>query len=176
MTPLRARHVHHTCQHDTQTRARSHTHKQSRMDWSAVRARRAVAYHRAAVCVRRPRRSRCQLRRALRHSRWRRRRSTRRYGPLPSSEGTRLLEASALLCGCALSVSTRLAVLRAQALAQLRLIFPSMPPSAIADALRKAGGSVEQAADLLFKAAQARPACTVGTRRASPRQPDGSVP
>ncbi len=81
---------------------------------------------------------------------------------MPTSEGTRLLEASALLCGCALSVSTRLADVRAQTLAQLTAIFPSVPPSAIADALGKAGGDVEQAADLLFKAAQARPACTVG--------------
>ena len=48
-----------------------------------------------------------------------------------------------------------------------------MPPSPIADALRKAGGNVEQAAGLLFKAAQARPACTVGTRRASLRQWSG---
>ncbi len=58
-----------------------------------------------------------------------------------------------------------------QALVQLIVIFPSVPPSAIAAALGTAGGNVEQAADLLFKAAQARPACTVGTRRASPRQP-----
>jgi hypothetical protein len=47
--------------------------------------------------------------------------------------------------------------LRAQALAQLREFFPLVPPSAIAAALGKAGGDVEQAADLLFKAAQARP-------------------
>ena len=58
--------------------------------------------------------------------------------------------------------------MRAQALAQLTEFFPSVPASAIAGALGKAGGNVEQAADLLFKAAQARPACTVGTRRASP--------
>ena len=51
--------------------------------------------------------------------------------------------------------------MRAQALAQLREIFPSVPPSAIADALGKAGGSVQQAADLLFKATQERPARTV---------------
>ena len=63
---------------------------------------------------------------------------------------------------------TGLADVRAQALAQLRLIFPSVPPSAIADALGKAGGNVEQAVDLLFKAAQARAACAVGNRRASP--------
>ena len=50
-----------------------------------------------------------------------------------------------------------------------------MPPSAIADALRKVGGNVEQAADLLFKAAQARPACTVGTRRASPTDSRAAV-
>ena len=71
---------------------------------------------------------------------------------------------------------TGLSDLRAQALAQLTAIFPSVPPSAIADALGKAGGDVEQAADLLFKAAQARPACTLGTRRASLRQPHGSAP
>jgi hypothetical protein len=76
---------------------------------------------------------------------------------------------------------TGLAVLRAQALAQLTAIFPSVPPSAIADALGKAGGIVQQAADLLFKAAQARPACAVGTRRASPPRTHpggraGSVP
>ena len=58
--------------------------------------------------------------------------------------------------------------MRAQALAQLAAIFPSVPPSAIADALGKAGGDVQQAADLLFKATQERPACAVGTRRASP--------
>jgi hypothetical protein len=46
--------------------------------------------------------------------------------------------------------------LRAQSLAQLAAIFPSVPPSAIADALGKAGGNVQQAADLLFTAAQAR--------------------
>ncbi len=46
--------------------------------------------------------------------------------------------------------------MRAQALAQLTAIFPSVDPSAIADALGKAGGSVEQAADLLFKARQER--------------------
>ncbi len=63
---------------------------------------------------------------------------------------------------------TGLSDLRAQALAQLTAIFPSVPPSAIAAALGKAGGDVQQAADLLFTAAQARPACTVGTRRASP--------
>ncbi len=62
-----------------------------------------------------------------------------------------------------------------QALAQLTEFFPSMPPSAIADALRKVGGNVEQAADLLFKARQERPACTVGTKRASPRQPTDVV-
>ena len=39
----------------------------------------------------------------------------------------------------------------------------------IADALGRAGGDVEHAADLLFKAAQARAVCSVGTRRASPR-------
>ena len=50
---------------------------------------------------------------------------------------------------------TRLAVCT-QALAQLTEFFPSMPPSAIADALRKVGGNVEQAADLLFKARQER--------------------
>ncbi len=66
---------------------------------------------------------------------------------------------------------TRLADLRVQALAQLIVIFPSVPPSAIAEALRKVGGNVEQAAELLFKAAQERPACTVGTRRASLREP-----
>ncbi len=44
----------------------------------------------------------------------------------------------------------------AQALAQLTAIFSSVPPSGIADALGKAGGNVQQAADLLFKAAQAR--------------------
>ncbi len=60
-----------------------------------------------------------------------------------------------------------------QALAQLAAIFSSVPPSAIADALGKAGGNVEQAADLLSKAAQERPACTVGTRRASLRQWSG---
>ncbi len=63
--------------------------------------------------------------------------------------------------------------MRAQALAQLAAIFPSVPPSAIADALGKAGGDVEQAADLLFTATQERPACTVGTRRASLRQWSG---
>ncbi len=65
--------------------------------------------------------------------------------------------------------------LRAQALAQLTEFFPSVPPSAIADALGKAGGSVNQAANLLFKfkAAQERPACTLGTRRASLRQWSG---
>jgi hypothetical protein len=63
---------------------------------------------------------------------------------------------------------TGLSDLRAQALAQLRGMFPSVPVSAIADAHGKAGGNVEQAVDLLFKAAQARPACTVGTKRASP--------
>ncbi len=46
--------------------------------------------------------------------------------------------------------------MRAQALAQLTAIFTSVPPSAIADALGKAGGNVQQAADILFKAAQAR--------------------
>ena len=46
--------------------------------------------------------------------------------------------------------------LRAQALAQLTAIFPSVPPAAIANALGKAGGDVQQAADLLFTAAQAR--------------------
>ncbi len=73
----------------------------------------------------------------------------------------------ALLCAFSLSVSTGLADLRAQALAQLREIFPSVPPSAIADALGKAGGDVQQAADLLFKATQERPARTVGARRAA---------
>jgi hypothetical protein len=34
--------------------------------------------------------------------------------------------------------------------------FPSVPPSAIAGALGKAGGNVEQAADLLFTASQER--------------------
>ncbi len=58
--------------------------------------------------------------------------------------------------------------MRAQSLAQLTEFFPSVSPSAIADALGKAGGNVQQAADLLFTAAQARPARTVGTRRASP--------
>jgi hypothetical protein len=53
--------------------------------------------------------------------------------------------------------------LRAQALAQLTEFFPSVPPSAIAAALDKAGGNVQQAADLLFKAAQERAACTLGT-------------
>ncbi len=57
--------------------------------------------------------------------------------------------------------------MRAQALAQLRELSPSVPPSAIADALGKAGGNVHQAADLLFKAVQERPVCTLGTRRAS---------
>ncbi len=46
--------------------------------------------------------------------------------------------------------------MRAQALAQLTEFFPSEPPSAIADALGKAGGNVQQAADLLFAAAQER--------------------
>ena len=50
---------------------------------------------------------------------------------------------------------TRLAVC-AQALAQLTEVFPSTPPSAIADTLGKAGGNVQQAADLLFKATQER--------------------
>ena len=92
----------------------------------------------------------------------------RTVGGLPTGEGARLLEANSLLCGFALSVAHDRLSLRAQALAQLTAIFPSVPPSAIAAALGKAGGSVEQAADLLFKAAQARPACTMGTERASP--------
>jgi hypothetical protein len=44
----------------------------------------------------------------------------------------------------------------AQALAQLTELFPSTPPSAIADTLGKAGGKVQRAMDLLFKAAQER--------------------
>jgi hypothetical protein len=62
---------------------------------------------------------------------------------------------------------TGLAVLRAQALAQLKEFFPSLPSSAIADALGKAGGNVQQAADLLVKAAQECPARTVSARRAA---------
>jgi hypothetical protein len=51
------------------------------------------------------------------------------------------------------------------------VILPSVPPSAIADALGKAGGDVQQAADILFAAAQERPACTLGTGRASLLRP-----
>jgi hypothetical protein len=118
-----------------------------------VWARCAVACHRAACCVRRPRRSRCQSRRTPRRSTWRHRRSRRRYGPSPTSEGTRLFAASALRCE---SRCTGLSVLRAQSLAKLTEFFPSVSPSAITDALGKAGGDVQQAADFLFKAAQAR--------------------
>jgi hypothetical protein len=50
---------------------------------------------------------------------------------------------------------TRLAVC-AQALAKLTELLPSTPPSALADTLGKAGGNVQKAADLLFKAAQER--------------------
>ncbi len=46
--------------------------------------------------------------------------------------------------------------MRAQSLAQLTEFFPSVSPSTIAGALGKAGGSVQQAADLLFTAAQER--------------------
>jgi hypothetical protein len=92
----------------------------------------------------------------------------RTVGGLPTSEGTRLFAASALLCGFALSIAHDWLPSHAQALAQLTAIFSSVPPSAIADALHKAGGNVQQAADLLFTATQARAACTVGTSRASP--------
>ena len=76
----------------------------------------------------------------------------------------------ALLCGFALSVAQDWLSSRVQALEQLREILPSV----ISDALGKAGGNV-QAADLLFKATQERPAGTVGTMRASLRQPTDVV-
>jgi len=45
-----------------------------------------------------------------------------------------------------------------QAAAHLAQIFPSAPPSAIADALANAGGDVQQAAGLLLQATQESPA------------------
>jgi hypothetical protein len=94
-------------------------------------------------------------------------------------EGTRLLEASAplaLLCGFAFSIAQDWRSSRAQALAQLREIFPSVPPSPIADALRKAGGIVQQAADFLFKAAQERLRVLWVLGEPPLRHPGGSVP
>jgi hypothetical protein len=87
---------------------------------------------------------------------------TAHYRPVRADASSKRVHCGAASFGC-----TGLAVLRAQALAQLREIFPSVPPSAIADALGKADGSVQQAAELLFKATQERPARTVSTRRAS---------
>ena len=45
-----------------------------------------------------------------------------------------------------------------QALAQLGAMFPSLPASALADALGSAGGDVPHAVDVLLQAAQVRPA------------------
>jgi hypothetical protein len=58
-------------------------------------------------------------------------------------------------CLCALAVVCKHG---AQAAAQLAQIFPSASPSAIADALGKAGGDAQQAAGLLLQATQESPA------------------
>jgi hypothetical protein len=114
------------------------------IDLSAEWVRCAVACHRAACCVRRPRRSRSQSRRTPRRSRWRRRRSTRRCGPLPISEGTRLFEASALLCGFALSVSTGLAALTCAGTRTAHRGFPV--GASVGDRRRAAQGRRQRAA------------------------------
>ena len=43
-----------------------------------------------------------------------------------------------------------------QAIAQLAAMFPSLPASAVADALGRAGGDVPHAVDALLQAAQVR--------------------
>jgi hypothetical protein len=76
---------------------------------------------------------------------------TAHYRPArPPASSKRIRCCAVSFFGC-----TGLSVVRAQALAQLTEVFPSVPPSAIADALGKAGGDVQHAADRLFKATQA---------------------
>ena len=70
------------------------------------------------------------------------------------------------------SLGARLGAMRSacrvmQAIAQLTPMFPALPESAIADALRKAVGNVQQAADILFNATQERAARTLGAWTAS---------